>query len=123
MSEPRTTFDTGAVRSAIVAGDTEGRHPARFDLVSTVGLRRLAETYGEGAAKYGDNNWRRGMPASVLVNHALAHLVQILDGDTSEDHAAHAAWNLFALMEFQEKRPELIDLPARPAAVTGEVTP
>lgn len=116
MSEPRTVFDTGAVRSVVVAGDGEGRHPARYDLISAVALRRVAETYGEGAAKYGDNNWRRGMNASVLVNHAMAHLVALLEGDTSEDHAAHAAWNLFALMEFQVNRPELIDLPARPPA-------
>jgi len=32
-----------------------------------------------------------------------------LQGDRTEDHLAHAAWNIFALMHFEETRPELID--------------
>jgi hypothetical protein len=119
----RERFASGAVRSSTVAGEQK---PARFDLVSHVGLRRVAETYAEGAAKYAANNWRRGIPASNLLNHALAHLNQFAAGDASEDHLAHAAWNLFAIMEFQETRPDLIDVPpdlAREAAapVVGEL--
>ncbi len=85
----------------------------RFDLISPIGLRRLSETYAEGAAMYGDRNWENGFPASVVINHALRHLILWLDGDMTEDHLAHAAWNLFALMHFEELRPEVIDIPAR----------
>lgn len=100
---PNMTFPTGAIRGT----DNSG---VRFDLISSVGLRRLAETYAEGAAKYGDNNWLKGIPASNLLNHLEVHLNKFKSGDTSEDHLAHAAWNLFTLMHFQETRPELIDL-------------
>ena len=108
MHSPPDTirFPTGAMRS----GDADQQ---RYDLISPVGLRRLAETYAEGAAKYGDRNWENGFPASVVINHALRHLNLWLDGDTHEDHLAHAAWNLFALMHFEELRPETIDIPAR----------
>lgn len=99
-------FPTGAQRS----GDAESE---RYDLISPVGLRRLAETYAAGAVRHGERNWELGMPASALVNHALRHLNLWLAGDYSEDHLAHAAWNLFALMHFEECRPEMIDVPMR----------
>lgn len=95
-------YGTGAVRSA----DAEA---SRYDLITPVGLRRLAETYAEGAVKYGDNNWLKGMPSGDLFNHLLKHINQYRAGDRSEDHLAHAAWGLFALMHFEETRPELIE--------------
>jgi len=99
-------FPTGAQRS----GDAESQ---RYDLITPIGLRRLAETYAEGAAKYGERNWENGFPASVLMNHALRHLNLWLYGDDSEDHLAHAAWNLFAVMHFEESMPEMFDVPSR----------
>jgi hypothetical protein len=104
-------FTTGAVRSPEVAG--QQKFPARYDLITPVGLRRLAETYGEGSLKYGDRNWEKGIPVSNLLNHALAHIVQYLAGDTTEDHMAHAAWNLFAVMHSEEMLPAMQDLPTR----------
>lgn len=109
MSGDRLQLATGAVRGSEVAGQ-RGQFPARYDLISPVGLRRLAETYGEGALKYDDNNWLKGIPATNAICHAMAHIVEWLSGDTSEDHLAHAAWNLFTTMHFEERRPELIDV-------------
>lgn len=104
-------FESGARRDARVAGakDENGPRP-RYDLISPIGVRRIAETYGEGALKYGDHNWRAGMPFSTTVNHVLAHLFQWLRGEKSEDHLAHAAWGLLALMHFEETHPELNDI-------------
>ena len=99
-------FPTGAQRS----GDAESE---RYDLISPIGLRRLAETYAEGATRHGERNWELGMPASALINHALRHINLWMDGDADDDHLAHAAWNLFAAMHFEETRPELIDVPVR----------
>jgi len=99
-------FSTGAVRSS----DAEG---VRYDLITPIGLRRLAETYAEGSRKYGDYNWQKGMPASVLLNHAIRHIYLYLEGDQSEDHLAHAAWNLLAVCHFEEAKPEMIDVPAQ----------
>lgn len=102
----KTRFKTGAVR-----GEAKFRRfPHRFDLISHIGERRLAETYGEGAEKYGVHNWLKGMPMSVLINHAKDHINHYLSGDTSEDHLAHAAWNLFAAMHMEETRPDMCDL-------------
>jgi hypothetical protein len=43
----------------------------------------------------------------------LAHINQWLAGDSSEDHLAHAVWNLMSALHFEETRPDLIDIPAR----------
>jgi len=79
----------------------------RYDLISPVGLRRLAATCAEGAAKYDDFNWEKGMPVSDLLNHGIRHVYLYLSGDRSEDHLAHAAWNLFGAMHSEELWPEL----------------
>jgi hypothetical protein len=108
-----TRFSTGAVRGS----DAEN---VRFDLITPIGLRRLAETCAEGAKRYGDRNWEKGMPASVMLNHALRHIYLWIDGDTSEDHIAHATWNLMAIMHFEETMPQLIDVPSRQRSATME---
>lgn len=94
------TFPTGAVRSS-------DRAKQRYDLISPIGLRRLAETCHEGAEKYSDYNWEKGMPIAEMLNHAAAHIYAYLSGDRSEDHLAHAAWNLFGAMHSEELWPEL----------------
>lgn len=98
------TFDTGSKRS--VEADAE-----RYDLISEIGLERLARTYAEGIAKgYEMHNWRLGQPFSVVLNHVLWHLNKYKKGENGEDHLAHAAFGLFALMEFETTHTELNDL-------------
>lgn len=93
-------YDTGAVRSG-------EREKVRYDLISPIGLRRLAETCHEGAVKYSDYNWEKGMPIADLVNHAVAHLYAYMSGDRSEDHLAHAAWNCLGACHSEEQWPQL----------------
>ena len=104
--ETLTTFPSGAVRSS----DADD---VRFDLITPIGLRRLAEAYAEGARKYGDCNWQRGIPASQMLNHAIRHIYLWLEGDSTEDHLAHAAWNILGVCHFEEAMPEMIDVSAR----------
>lgn len=95
-----TTFSTGAVRSS----DCDNE---RWDLLSPIGLRRVAGTCGEGAKKYSEYNWENGMPVLTMLNHAIRHIFKYLAGDRSEDHLAHAAWNLLAACHSEELWPEL----------------
>lgn len=96
----RVKFDTGAVRS----GDAE---ETRYDLVSPIGLEAVARTCAEGAAKYGDWNWEKGMPVHDLLNHAIRHIYRYLAGDRSEPHLPHAAWGLLAAIHSDELWPHL----------------
>lgn len=106
MAKGNKKFKTGAVRGV----ESFKRFPHRFDLISHIGERRLAETYGEGSIKYGDNNWLKGIPLSNLLNHAKDHINRYLSGNKSEDHLAHAAWNLFAAMHMEETNEDMVDL-------------
>lgn len=102
--------ETGAVRSEIVSAKV------RFDLLDSndTMMRRLAETFAEGFVKYGADNWKKGFKASEYYNHARIHLLQWIGGDTTEDHLAHAVWNLGAIMWTAEHKPELMDYPPSP---------
>lgn len=81
-----------------------------LELISPYALRGLAETYGEGAGKYGDDNWLKGMSAKVLLQHALAHFNQYALGATEEDDLSHGLWGLVAMMHFEELKPEMMDI-------------
>ncbi len=114
-SEETKTHASGAERS------THANH-VRYDLISTVGLRRLAERYALGAEKYTPYNWERGLPASDTMNHVMNHIQLWLAGDTTDDNLAAAAWGLFALMHFEEINPECIDVPTRKESTDGETS-
>jgi hypothetical protein len=93
-------FGSGAVRSS----DAEG---TRYDLISPVGLAAVAAACAEGASKYGDYNWEKGMPAHDMINHALRHIYLFLSGNRDEDHLGHAAWNVIGAIHSLEVWPEL----------------
>lgn len=92
------TFESGAVRA---------KTKTRYDLIPPIGLRRVAVASAEGAVRYGEYNHEYGMPVTVLLDHALAHINEFLGGDRSEDHLGHAAWNLLAACHSEELHPEL----------------
>ena len=93
-------YGTGSVRSH----DAEG---VRYDLISPIALEAIAETYAEGALKYGSHNWEKGQPVVDLLNHAIRHLYKYLGGDRSEPHLPHAAWNVMAAIHSEKLWPHL----------------
>lgn len=112
-SGDRREFPTGSRRD-VAAGK------GRYDLLPPLCLRRLAQLYERGAAKYGDHNWQKGQPLSSTVSSMMRHACQFIEGDRSEDHLAAVAWNAFTLMwteamiEAGKLPKELADLPDRP---------
>lgn len=102
LREDQVAYATGAVRSA-------DRETVRYDLISPIGLRRVAEALHEGSTVkgYGDYNWEKGMPVADLLNHAIAHIYAFLAGDRSEDHLGHATWNLMGACHSEELWPHL----------------
>ena len=105
-SGDRTQFETGAVRDM-----HEGK--GRCDLLPPLALLRLARHFESGAKKYGDRNWEKGIPCSSFLDSAQRHLLKYSAGYTDEDHLVAAIWNLACLAETEEKRPEMMDIPAR----------
>ena len=66
-------------------------------------LEAYARTMHEGAAKYGERVWEKGIPEDNLRNHAIHHLVKLIGGDTSEPHLDHLIWNVLTIIHFREK--------------------
>lgn len=91
-SGERTEFETGAVR------DLRGGK-GRFDLIPWSVIRAIAIHFEKGAVKYGDNNWRKGIPLSKFLDSAARHLGQLIEGQDDENHAVSAIWNLICFYE------------------------
>jgi hypothetical protein len=106
----RRTAPTGAMRE-------QSNGKGRFDLISPKAMRRLAQLYERGAAKYAESNMRLGQPLKWYLDSCERHLNSFKDGDRSEDHLAAVMWNAaeaIHLMERCEKGElpaELLELP------------
>lgn len=103
----RESFGTGAVR------DTQDAKP-RFDLLPPAALRRVAMHYANGAKKYSDRNWEKGIPVSRCYASALRHLLAFGEGAVLEDHLSAVVFNVLAIIHFQEKkRTDMLDFPEK----------
>lgn len=91
-------YETGAIR-----GESTGK--GRYDLLPPYALKRIAKHYENGAVKYADRNWEKGISMSRYIDSALRHVFTYLEGNQEEDHMAAAVWNLLCYIE-TEKRVE-----------------
>ena len=66
-------------------------------------MSKYAETLHEGASKYGERNWEKGLPQENLVSHAVHHLIAYVCGDTTEQHFGHLIWNVVTLIHFGDE--------------------
>lgn len=107
-------FDTGAVRDC-----AEGK--GRFDLLPWGAIHALARHCERGAIHYGERNVDKGIPQHSLIDSAIRHLCNYIQGDTEEHHLTAAFWNIAWAIEQEIKRPELIDLPERTDRSGGAV--
>lgn len=65
--------------------------------------------FEEGAKKYGDNNWQKGIPTHCYIDSAVRHYLKHLRGDTDEPHDRAFAWNILCCIWTYEHKPELND--------------
>ena len=94
-SGKRQEFATGSVRDT---RDGKGR----YDLITPIGLKRLAKHYEAGAKKYADRNWEKGQNLSRYIDSLVRHAYCLLEGKRDEDHAAAIAWNAMAYIHTEE---------------------
>ena len=53
-----------------------------------------AKHFEEGAKKYGENNWQKGLPLNCYVDSALRHYYKWRRGDKDENHDRAFVWNI-----------------------------
>lgn len=61
--------------------------------ISTVMLD-VAKHFEDGAKKYGENNWQKGLPVSCYIDSAVRHYLKVLRGDQDEPHDRAFVWNI-----------------------------
>ena len=57
-------------------------------------LLEVAIHFEEGAKKYGDNNWQKGIPVNCYLDSAIRHYLKYRRGDNDEPHDRAFVWNL-----------------------------
>ncbi len=72
-------------------------------------LLEVSKHFEEGAKKYGDNNWQKGIPVKCYIDSAVRHYLKYLRGDTDEPHDRAFCWNILCAIWTCYHKPELND--------------
>lgn len=88
IAEFQKTNDTSHLYNALAYFDE--RH---WDNCYTMCLE-VAKHFEEGAKKYGENNWQKGIPVHCYIDSAIRHYLKWLRGDTDEPHDRAFVWNI-----------------------------
>ena len=72
-------------------------------------LLEVAIHFEEGAKKYGENNWQKGIPVKRYIDSAVRHYLKFLRGDKDEPHDRAFCWNIMCAIWTCKHKPELND--------------
>ena len=70
-------------------------------------LLEVSKHFEEGAEKYGENNWQKGLPVKCYINSAIRHYLKWLRGDKDEHHDRAFCWNIMCAIWTCKHKPEL----------------
>ncbi len=73
-------------------------------------LLEVSLHFEDGARKYGENNWQRGIPTHCYIDSATRHYLKHLRGDTDEPHHRAYIWNLMCCIWTMINKPEMDDI-------------
>ena len=114
MQHVPDSADGGEVRITDAAtGGQKGQKLERFDLIPAEPLEELARVYGRGAAKYDDDNWRKGYSWRLSFAAMMRHAWKFWRGESRDElgnhHLGCVAWHAFTLMWFERNRQDRDD--------------
>ena len=75
------------------------------------GLLEVSKQYEEGAKKYDERNWEKGIPLHCYIDSAVRHYLKWLRKDKDEPHDRAFIWNILGAIWTHKNKPEMIDLP------------
>jgi len=82
----------------------------------------VAKHFENGALKYGERNWQKGIPVSRYIDSAVRHLMKDCACETDEDHAAAFVWNCMCAAWTMEHLPAMDDYTlARKTCTANEI--
>jgi hypothetical protein len=68
---------------------------------------KIAKRFEEGAKKYEENNWRKGIPCKCYIDSAVRHYFKWQFKEIDEDHEAAFYWNVMCCIWTHENIPEM----------------
>jgi hypothetical protein len=95
--------DTEYLHKAIVIF-TSGGYNNRYKA-----MLEVAKHFEDGAKKYGEGNWKKGIPVNSYIDSAVRHYIKWLDGWDDEPHDRAVLWNLMCCIWTIEHKEELVD--------------
>ena len=95
-----------------MTGDVQHLYYALNTMSSAFGCRpsmalEVSIHFEEGAKKYGEYNWQKGIPVSRYINSAVRHYLKWLRGDEDERHDRAFCWNVMCAIWTCKHKPEL----------------
>lgn len=69
----------------------------------------VSKHFEEGAKKYSERNWEKGIPAHCYIDSAVRHYLKFLRKDTDERHDRAFCWNVLCCIWTCMNKPELND--------------
>lgn len=72
-------------------------------------LLEVAKHFEEGAKKYGEYNWQKGIPTHCYIDSAVRHYLKFLRGDDDEPHDRAFVWNIICCIWTCRNKRELND--------------
>ena len=76
-------------------------------------ILEVAKHYEEGAKKYKERNWEKGIPVHCYIDSATRHLLKHIRGDKDEHHERAFVWNILGCLWTICHKPELNEYPIR----------
>lgn len=86
-----------------------------YDGNDCTAIMELSKHYEEGALKYAERNWEKGIPSHCYVDSCIRHLLKWYDGWDDEPHDRAVLWNLFGLAWTLINKPQYDDRPKKEA--------
>ena len=77
---------------------------------TSTAILEVSKQYEDGAKKYSDRNWQKGINVHCFIDSAGRHYLKFLRGDDDEDHRRAFMWNIIGCIWTMEHHPELIDI-------------
>jgi hypothetical protein len=67
----------------------------------------VSKHFEDGARKYGEHNWQKGIPTKCYIDSAVRHYLKFLRGDKDEPHDRAFVWNILCCIWTCIHKPEL----------------
>jgi len=104
MSKNNRVFNTGAVRDSVIGKEDY------IETISFLALKRYASYMTSCQDKYGQGNWRKGIPIVEYEKSMLRHIQKYLSNkyegtniEPNVDHLSAALFNLQGILHEEEK--------------------